>query len=35
MKMNDGKYLCSGFGLGGLNPSSDAFCFNLYRKRKA
>ena len=31
---NTGEYLCIGFGMGGLNPGSDAFCHNLYDKRK-
>ena len=31
----DGKdYLCGGFGIGGLNPSSDAFCHDLYKKKE-
>lgn len=33
MKLNQ-DYLCNGFGLGGLNPSSDAFCHNLYQKKR-
>ena len=31
---NTEEYLCVGFGMGGLNPSSDAFCQNIYHKRK-
>ena len=33
MKLNI-DWLCPGFGMGGLNPSSNAFCHNLYRERK-
>ncbi len=32
MKINDIDYLCSGFGMGGLNPGSDAFCLDKYKK---
>ena len=34
MQINDSDYLCGGFGNGGLNPGSDAFCIDLYLKRK-
>ena len=34
MIINDNDYLCEGFGMGGLNPGSDAFCIGLYLKRK-
>ncbi len=33
MQTNKQYYLCEGSGIGGVNPSSDAFCHNLYKKR--
>ena len=32
MMMDNIDYVCSGFGMGGLNPGSDAFCLDKYKK---
>ena len=33
MMINNRHYLCGGFGMGGLNPGSDAFCISIYIKK--
>ena len=34
MMVSNTDYVCNGFGNGGLNPGSDAFCHLLYLKRR-
>lgn len=35
MMVEGDNYLCSGYGMGGLDPSSTAFCHNIYTERKS